>query len=147
MHVGCDQSDLPNVPNPTGTIPLKGIVNWLETHAAPQSNGLVSSVDTGTSTWGNAPDPCANPGTGTNNETPGPWCGVSSANGGPPSNICTTSIIQDPVLPYTSGGGWANYGYIVPSSFVSALSQGWEILGTESTQVTLHLTNIGVHAS
>ena len=140
MHAGCDWSDIADVPDPTGTIPIKGIENWLETHSAPQSTGFVSTSGmTGTSSWGNAPDPCVNPESGTNGQASGPWYSG------------TTSIPQDPSLSSWSSGAdgtyWADYGYIVANSSVSELGQGWEILGTNSTNQTYSLSNFTIHAS
>ena len=136
LHAGCDWSDIADVPNPSGTIPTKGIVSWLETHAAPQSTGLVSSKMTGTDTWGNAPDPCMNPESGTNGQASGPWFTGS------------TSIVQDPVVGSGSDTGpWADYGYIVPGSSVSELGQGWEVLGTSSTRQTYSLSQFMISAT
>ena len=141
LHAGCDWSDIPDRPNPTGTIPTRGIVNWLETHAAPQSSGLGVNA-----TWGQTPDPCENPSTGTNGQQTGPWCGSSEgiANG----VSCTTSIVQDPVV--GSGGDtgvWAPYGYIVVDSLANSLAQGWEILGTNGTHQYLSLSNFTITAT
>lgn len=131
LHAGCDWSDFTDVPNPTGTIPTKGIVSWLETHAAPQSSGLAAGA-----TWGNAPDKCANPESGTNGQPTGPWFTGS------------TSIVQDPVVGSASDTGpWADYSYIVPGSSVSELGQGWEILGTNSTLQTFSLSNFTITAT
>jgi hypothetical protein len=131
LHAGCDWSDVADVPNPTGTIPTKGIVSWLETHAAPQSSGLAPKA-----TWGNAPDPCTNPESGSNGQASGPWFTGS------------TSIVQDPVVGSGSATGpWADYGYIVPGSSVSELGQGWEILGTNSTPQTYSLSQFTIDAT
>ena len=136
MHAGCDWSDIADRPNPSGTIPIKGIVSWLETHAAPQSTGLVSSKMTGSDTWGNAPDSCINPESGTNGQTKGPWFSGS------------TSIVQDPVVGSSGDTGpWADYGYIVSGSRVNELGQGWEILGTNSTHQTYSQNNFTINAT
>jgi hypothetical protein len=131
LHAGCDWSDIADVPTSSGTIPTKGIVTWLETHAAPESSGLTAG-----STWGNAPDPCTNPETGTNGQSPGPWFSGS------------TNIVQDPVVGSAGDTGpWADYGYIVKGSSVSNLGQGWEILGTNSTLQTYSLSNWTIKAN
>ena len=115
---GCDANAVPHVTSQTITINTQAIIEWLETHAIPDSTGVGAGVS-----WGTVPDPCSTPF----------FSGTASRVADP-----TVANVINGTGPCASGGcpGWAPYPYVQVGSYAANLGDGWEITSTNSTTET-----------